>query len=174
MLDKPTRIIKNRKRLEEALNVEISQRGKEIFIDGDGKDKHIAKKVIQALDFGFSFSDALLLKGEEIFEVMNLKDYSKAKDMGKIRGLVIGKGGKALETLERLTRCSFEINNNRVGIIGLPEWLKIAIEGVRQLAQGTKHSNVYHYLEQHQPKPILDLGLKEEFKEEVSKEKNKR
>ena len=73
MLDKPVRIIKNKKRLETDLNVEISQRGREIFLEGGGKDKHIAKKVIQALDFGFSFSDALLLKEDDCkFEVMNL------------------------------------------------------------------------------------------------------
>jgi len=177
MLDKPVRIIKNKKKLEEELNVEISQRGREVFLEGEGKDKHVAKKVIQALDFGFSFSDALLLKEEEEskFEIINLKDYTKSKDMEKIRGLVIGKGGKSLSTLQDLTRCSFEMKGNKVGIIGLPEWVEIAREGIRQIAQGTKHSNVYHYLEQHQPKPVLDLGLKEGFKDEdIKKLKEKR
>src|SRR6056297_3006236 len=95
MLDKPARVIKNRKKLEEGLDVEISQRGREVFLEGGGKEKHIAKKVIQAIDFGFSFSDALLLKEEDCkFEVVNLKDHTRAKDMKKVRGLVIGKDGK--------------------------------------------------------------------------------
>lgn len=164
ILDKPVRIINNRKKLEEKLGVEISQRGREIFIEGEGDLKYIARKVLEAIDFGFSFSDALLLSEEEDtkFEVLNLKKYTNARDMEKIRGLIIGKNGKALDTLERLTGCSIEVRNNRVGIIGFEERVAIAREGIRQLTQGRKHSNVYKYIEQHQPQKIMDLGLKEE------------
>ncbi|HKL23967.1 MAG TPA: hypothetical protein VJ912_01390 [Candidatus Nanoarchaeia archaeon] len=172
VLDKPARIIKNRKTLEEELDVKISQRGRELFIEGEGKDKHIGKKVLQAIDFGFNVDDALLLSGEEDykFEKINIKSISKAKDMQKVRGLIIGKGGKALSTLSKLTNCIIQMNGNKIGIIGLPEWTDIAREGIRQLALGIKHSTVYSYLEKHQPEPVLDLGLKEGFKDKDIKE----
>ncbi|MCX6746984.1 MAG: KH domain-containing protein [Candidatus Pacearchaeota archaeon] len=91
---------------------------------------------------------------------MNIKDYTPRKDFETIRARIIGKGGKSLKTLNTLTNCHFELKDNDVGIIGSPECIKNAQDAVIMVIQGSKHANVYSYLEKHHVQPILDLGLK--------------
>ena len=160
--EKIPRILKNKKRLENKLNVKISNRGKEVQIDGKPEDEYIAEKVIDALNFGFPFSVAISIKEESLeFEILNIKDHTKRKDLNRVRARIIGKGGKTLKTLNHLTKCNFELKDNTIGIIGLPECLENAQESVISIVKGAKQSNVYSHLEKNQPKPIIDLGLKE-------------
>lgn len=159
--EKIPRIIKNKKRLEEKLNVKIKNRGKEVTIEGKPEDEYIAEKVIDALNFGFPFSIALRIKDENnTFEIMNIKDYTKRKDLKRIRARIIGKGGRSLATFHQLTKCNFELKDNSVGIIGNPEYIENAQEAITSLIKGSKHANVYSHLEKHQIKPVVDLGLK--------------
>ncbi len=159
--EKLPRIIKNKKRLEKILNVKITNRGKEISITGKPADEYISEKVIDALNFGFPFSTAILLKKEDfIFEILNIKDYTKRKDLERIRARIIGTKGKTLQTLHQLTKCQFELKDNYVGIMGDPEYLENAQEAVISIIRGAKQSNVYSRLEKHQVKPVADLGLK--------------
>ena len=126
------------------------------------EDEYTAKAVIQALEFGFPFSAAMMIKDSEYtFEVINIKDHTNRKDLERIRARIIGKGGKALKTLHNLTKCYFELKDNSVGIIGDPEYIKNAQEALISLIKGSKHSNIYSHLEKHQIKPVVDLGLKE-------------
>jgi ribosomal RNA assembly protein len=160
--EKVPRIIKNKKKLEDKLNIKIKNRGKEVTIEGKPEDEYVAEKVIDALNFGFPFSIALLVKDEDnILEILNIKDYTKRKDLERIRARIIGKGGKTLATLHQLTKCNFELKDNQVGIIGDPEYIENAQEAIISLIKGTKQSNVYSHLEKHQVKPVIDLGLKE-------------
>jgi len=156
------RIMKNKKKLEETLKVKIKNKGKEIIIKGNPENEYIAEEVIRALEFGFPFSVALLIKKEEyMFEIISIKDYTKRKNLKSIRARIIGKKGKTLKTLQDLTKCHFELKENHVGIIGDPEYIKNAQDAVISLIRGAKHSNVYKYLEKHQVKPVFDLGLRE-------------
>jgi KH domain-containing protein len=159
--EKLPRILKNKKRLEKTLNIKITNRGKEIFINAEPEAEYIAEKVLEALDFGFPFSQALLLKNEHIFEIINIKDHTSRKDLARIRARIIGTKGKTLQTLSQLTKCYFELKDNSIGIIGDPEYIKNAQESIIHLIKGAKQANVYSYLEKHQPKPEFDLGLKE-------------
>jgi len=162
LIEKLPRITKNRKKLETKLNVKITNRGKEVYIEGKPEDEHIAEKVVDALDFGFSFSKAITIKEEDFeFEKFNIKDYTKRKDLERIRARIIGTKGKTLQTLSNLTKCGLELKDNWVGIIGPPENLKNAQEAIVSIIQGSKQGNIYSYLEKHQIKPVGDLGLKE-------------
>ena len=159
--DKVQRIAKNRKNLEKKLGVAIEIKGNEITIDGKAEDEYAGQQVISALDFGFPFSVALLIKTEDfMFEVVKIKQHSKRKDLEKVRARIIGKGGKTLRALHELTKCYFELKDNNVGIIGDPEYIKNAEEALVFLIQGSKQANVYSFLEKHQVKPVFDLGLK--------------
>ncbi len=90
--EKLPRILKNKKRLEEKLNVKITNRGKEVSIKGKPSDEYIAEKVIDALNFGFPFSVAMLIKGEDfLFEVINIKEHTKRHDLENIRARIIGR-----------------------------------------------------------------------------------
>ena len=159
--DKIVRITKNRKKLEGRLKVKIDNSGKEITVIGEPEDEYVAVKVIEALDFGFPFSIALLIKDEDfLFEAINIKDNTRRKDLKVVRARIIGKQGKTLRTLTELTKCYFELKENHLGIIGDPEYIRYAQEGAISLIRGAKQSNVYAFLEKHQVKLVFDLGLK--------------
>lgn len=159
--EKTKRILKNKKKLEKILNVIITVNNEEISVEGNSEDEYIAEKVIEALDFGFPFSVALLIKNQDLMlETINIKDYTKRKDLEKVRGRLIGKKGKTLRALSELTKCFFEIKGNFIGIIGEPEYIRNANEAVASIAHGAKQANVYNFLEKHQVKPVFDLGLK--------------
>jgi ribosomal RNA assembly protein len=160
--DKIIRIIKNKGNLEEELNVNISINGNEITISGEPEDEYIAERVIEALDFGFPFSAALEIKKEDIlFEILNIKECTSQKNFERVRGRVIGKEGKALKTISSLSDCHIELSGNKVGIIGDAENIRTVEEACKLLIKGSKHANVYAYLEKHKAEPIIDLGLKE-------------
>lgn len=160
--DKVGKIIREKNKLEEVLNVKISNRGKEIFIEGDPLDEYEAEKVLDAITFGFDIEIAVMIKEKELsLEILSIKDFTKRKDTKQVRARVIGTKGKTLKTLEELTDCFFEVRNNDVGIIGHPEKMKIAQEAVTSLIRGSKQSSVYKYLEKHRVIPVIDLGLKD-------------
>ena len=163
--DKLPRILKNKKRLEAKLKVKISNRGREVYIEGKPVDEYIAGMVIDALNFGFDFKLAILIKEEDfVFEIIHIKDYTKRHDLHRVRARLIGKQGKTKNTISVLTNCFFEIQDNEVGIIGDPEFIENAQQGVISIIQGSKQGNVYSFLEKHQVKPESDLGLREDFK----------
>lgn len=160
--EKLPRILKNKAQLEKKLNIKITNKGQDVSIDGAAEDEYIAEKVIDALNFGFPFSHALLIKDEDnMFEIINIKDHTKRRDLERIRARIIGTQGKTLKTLSKLTECHFEIKDNEVGLIGDSEHIKNAQEAIIHLVKGSKQGNVYKFLEQHQPEVIDDLGLKE-------------
>jgi len=162
IIDKLKRIIVSRKKLEQILNVKITNRGKEVYINGKPEDEYISQKVIEALDFGFPFSTAVLIKEQDFeFEILNIKNYTKKHNLKTIRARIIGTKGKTLKTLSTLTQCFFELKDNELAIIGDPEHIENAQQAIISLVQGSKTTNVYSHLEKHQPQPIDDLGLKE-------------
>ncbi|MCX6749324.1 MAG: hypothetical protein NTW17_01085 [Candidatus Pacearchaeota archaeon] len=168
--EKFKRIIKNKQKLEKNLGIKITINKEEIIIDGPAENEYVAEKIIEALDFGFPFTVALLIKEEDlIFEALNIKNYTKRKDLTTVRARIIGKDGKTLSTLHQLTKCYFELKDNSVGIIGEPEHIRNANEAIISLARGAKHSNVYTFLEKNQIKPVFDLGLKEQKKPKKKK-----
>ena len=143
------------------MNVRITNRGKEVSIKGKPEEEYIAEKVIDALNFGFPFSNAILIKEQNAtFEILNIKDHTKRKDLGIIRARIIGTKGKTLKTLHDLTKCNFEIKDNFIGIIGEPEYIENAQDAIVSIIKGAKQSNVYNFLEKHQIKEPIDLGLK--------------
>ena len=162
IIDKLPRITRNRKKLEETLKVKITNRGKEVYIDGKAEKEYLAEKVIEALNFGFPYATALLLKNPDFtFEKINIKEYTKSHNLKNVRGRIIGRDGRALKTLSNLTECFLEIKDNEVGVIGDSEKIHSAQEAVTLLAQGSKHGSVYSHLERQKQAPIYDLGLKE-------------
>ncbi|MDE1848780.1 MAG: hypothetical protein KGH55_01995, partial [Nanoarchaeota archaeon] len=54
-------IIREKRKLEEALKVNLSHRGKELFIEGEPLEEYEAEKVIDALNFGFKIEIALII-----------------------------------------------------------------------------------------------------------------
>jgi ribosomal RNA assembly protein len=164
--EKVIRITKNKKQLEEELNIKIRNRGKEVYFSGKSEDEYVAEKIIEALDFGFPFSVAMLIKKEDfVFKIINIKNCANQKNLERVRGRVIGKEGKTLKTISNLSMCNFEMKDNKIGIIGDSECIENAEEACKLLLKGSKQANVYAYLEKHRPMPLFDLGLKEKKKQ---------
>ena len=160
--EKLPRITKNRRRLQEKLNVRITNRGKEVKIEGTPEDEYIAEKVIDALNFGFEYSAAVQIKEEDFtFEILNIKEYTKRQNLKMVRARIIGTQRKALNTIEQLTECKLELKDNQVGIIGPVESIENAQTAIISIIHGAKQSNAYKFLEKNKPQPIIDLGLKE-------------
>ena len=161
LCEKLPRILKNKRRLEKILKVKITNRNTEITIQGQPEQEYIAEKVIEALNFGFPYINALeLADGENIFEIITIKDHTVRKDLPTIKARIIGKKGKTLQTLCQLTKCHFEIKDNTIGIIGGPEHIESAQKAIISIIKGSKQGNVYAHLEKHQVKDPIDLGIK--------------
>jgi len=142
------KVLQNKKELEEKLNVKISVKGTETTVSGKEVDMYFAERVLLALDFPFLVEDALVLKSEEyMFEVLNIKHYTRRHDMKVIKGRLIGKKGNTLKVLEHLSDCEIAVKDNNVAIIGPVETFAEARQAVVSLIQGSKQGHVYGYLE---------------------------
>ena len=159
--EKIQKILCHKSRLEKSLNVKITNRGREVSIKGSPEDEYYAEKVIEALNLGFRFDTAILIKDEDFnFEILNIKDYTNRKDLDRIRARIIGTGGKTLKVLHDLTDCFLMMEENKIGVIGHSENIKNAEEAIKLIVQGSKQSNVYNFLEKNKVGKIIDLGLK--------------
>ncbi|MEN9625759.1 MAG: hypothetical protein RL557_87 [archaeon] len=171
-VDNLAEVLKNKRRIERELRIRLSNRGKNVFIDGNSEDEFLTLEVMKAMNVGFSADTSLLLKEEDvILQIINIKDITKRKDFERIRGRIIGTQGRTLRTLSNLTNCRFAMKDNLVGIIGDSEEIKDAMDGVTLLIQGSKQGNVYGKLErQRKAKRLKGRNLGREFKKEENEE----
>jgi ribosomal RNA assembly protein len=143
------KILTNKKQIEDSLNVKLTTKGKIIFIDGDPADELIGLEVIEAMELGFSVSEALDLKNEEFkFEKIYIKSLEKRRDLSQVRARIIGTQRRALKNIESLTNCDIVLHDNVVGIIGRVDDVRKAAYALKKLIGGSKHANVYTYLEE--------------------------
>ncbi len=159
------KIKKNKKTLEESLKVKIQIAGTKLNFKGREEDIYIAEQVVEAIDKCFSVKIALLLKRTDyIFVKIPIKKFSK-KNLETINGRIIGREGKTLENLERLSNCFITLHDNIVSIIGPAHKIKDISTAIKKLIKGSKQTNVYAYLEKQNKKPKeRDLGIKKKFK----------
>jgi ribosomal RNA assembly protein len=141
-------IIHNKNRLEKELGVKITNKGKLIFVEGEGEKEYLALKVFEAIDLDFSIQRALLLKDENIIlQTLHIKDLTKRKDLQVIKSRLIGTRGKTLKNLCHLTDCLISLKDNSMGIIGESESMEYAIQAITSIIKGSKQANVYARLE---------------------------
>ncbi|MBN1386699.1 RNA-processing protein [Candidatus Woesearchaeota archaeon] len=139
--------------LEEATssNLDIDSKEGDVTITGnDAIGLYSAREIIKAIGRGFNPEIALLLtKQDYVLEILEVTDYVKDKKshMERIKGRVIGTGGKTRKTIETLTGCSVSVYGKTIGIIGEAESATIARRAVESLLNGSPHKNVYKWLE---------------------------
>jgi ribosomal RNA assembly protein len=123
--------------------IEISD---DVVVEGDGIGVLDAENFIRAVSRGFTPDQAMeLIDSEKTLAVVQLP---KDKNLlMRIRARIIGKEGKSRRNIERLTRTEIVVYGRTVGIIGNYENAEHAREAVEKLAKGSKHSNVFRYLE---------------------------
>jgi KH domain-containing protein len=142
------KVLQNKEELEKKLNVKISVSGTDILINGNKVDEYFAERVLMAIDFPFTIDEVLLLKSEDfMFEVLNVKDYTKRHDLRVIRGRLIGTKGNTLRVIEELSDCIVAVKKNNIAIIGSAGSFETARQAIISLIHGSKQGNVYQYLE---------------------------
>lgn len=171
-VESPGKIKQNIEEIEKKIEVKITQKGKQISIEGEAFEEYQARIVIEALDFGFPLKDALRLTDESVnFRKLPIKNFTKRKDLEEVRGRIIGTEGKTKRTVEEVSGCAVVLHNNMVGIIGPAESIEEATTAVMNLIKGSKQANVYRFLEKMNTSKRFktDIGLKFKLKAEERK-----
>jgi ribosomal RNA assembly protein len=142
----------SKKEIEEETKckLDISKEGDVTVSGDDGLDLFTAKEVVRAVARGFNPKTALfLIKPDNALEFIDMKDIAgKSKNtLQRLKGRVIGKGGKAREEIERLTDTYISVYGKTIGIIGETGQVSIARQAVAMLLQGSMHKTVYQFLE---------------------------
>jgi ribosomal RNA assembly protein len=80
---------------------------------------------------------------------MDLHDYAgkSPNALERIRGRIIGEGGKARRMIEDLSGASISIYGHTVGFIGNYKEVKLATDAIVLLAKGSMHKTVYSMLQ---------------------------
>ena len=119
--------------------------------------------VIKAVGRGFNPDRAVrLFEDDEYFESFDLKDVAgdKPNQLGRVRGRLIGSGGRTRRIIEELTGCYMSVYGNTVSLIGNSVSLPVAKHAVELILNGSEHATVYRYLESQRPKlRIAEMGF---------------
>ena len=143
-------------KIEEACSVTLdidSQTG-ETLISGNGEIEKIqpfkAVEIVSAIGRGFSPENAMtLLKGENTLHVIDLREFAgkSPSQVERIKGRIIGEGGKARKNMENLSGTNISVYGRTVAIIGDVTKLKLAVDAISSLSSGSMHGSVYSKLE---------------------------
>lgn len=105
--------------------------------------------IVKAIGRGFSPSKAMSLGNEDYnLLIIDLEEYvgESRNAQERVKGRIIGKGGKSREMIEELTETQISVYGSTVSIIGHIESLSAAGEAVIMLIKGSFHKTVYNYL----------------------------
>ena len=142
------------KKLDVELEIDSATGSVTITLDPNAQDPSLlfrAKEVITAVGRGFSPERAyrLLHNEDTMLEVIDLRlTVGKSPaDISRLKGRIIGKGGKTRRIIEELTDADISIYGHTVSIIGGFDQTTIAREAILMLIKGSQHSTVYRFLQ---------------------------
>lgn len=144
----------NIKQLERMLDVKLeisSNDVAEITVKSSKKrefDEYIAVNAIEALTFGFDIDAALQLRNTDyLFRKIDIKAMVKGSRVSITRGRIIGKQGKIIKLLEKVSECDITIKDHVVGIIGKAENVDLTGQSILALIRGAPQSKAISRLE---------------------------
>ncbi|PIN69609.1 RNA-processing protein [Candidatus Woesearchaeota archaeon CG_4_10_14_0_2_um_filter_57_5] len=110
---------------------------------------YTTQEVIKSVARGFNPDIAMnLYKIDYAFDLLNLSDVAKTQSgMQRLKGRVIGHEGKARKVIEELTDCNVSVYGKTISIIGPAERISIARRSIEMILGGSRHGNVYRFLE---------------------------
>ncbi|MDM7274885.1 MAG: KH domain-containing protein [Thermoprotei archaeon] len=109
-----------------------------------------AAEIVKAIAYGFPHDKAMsLISDDHVLIVIDLKETigDKESHMKRVKGRIIGEGGKTRKTLEELTGTYIHVGEHHIAIIGEYERAMAAREAIQMLIEGRMHSTVYKHLE---------------------------
>lgn len=121
------------------------------------------REVVRAVGRGFSPDHAFrLFQDDTYLDVLDLQEYvgKQPKHVTRVRGRIIGSGGRTRRTIELSTGCDLAIDGDTVAILGGAEEVPLARSAVEMIIDGAPHSAVYSFLERKRRELRLhDLGV---------------
>ncbi|MEW5896631.1 MAG: KH domain-containing protein [Nanoarchaeota archaeon] len=149
-----------KKLIEEEMNcrLDISKEGDVVITGKDGLSIYTTKEIVKAIARGFNPKIALLLvKPDFSLEVIDLKDAAgkNKSTLERLKGRIIGKGGKSREEIERLTETYLSVYGKTIAIIGEISSVSLARQAVAMLINGSMHKTVYQFLERKRKEILL-------------------
>lgn len=107
-----------------------------------------ARDIVQAIGRGFSPQRAFALLDDDVYlRVINLEEFgSSPNQIRRLKGRVIGQGGKTRRNIEELTDTYVAIMGNTISVIGEVENQQIAVNAITRLLRGAEHSTINRYL----------------------------
>jgi ribosomal RNA assembly protein len=107
-----------------------------------------ARDIIQAIGRGFSPQRAFALLDDDVYlRVIDLEEFGTTPNqIRRLKGRVIGQGGKTRRTIEELSDTYVAIMGNTISIIGEVENQQVAVNAIVRLLRGAEHSTVNRYL----------------------------
>jgi len=144
---------KNESEIERKAKVDMDIKGLDVRLEGKAVDVLKAENILDAIFEGFPLEESFkLLNEENQLKVVHLNDFtSSGMSVEKIKGRIIGEGGRTRELIEELAKVSVSIHGKNVSLIGNPGEISTAMRAVEMLIHGKPHGRVYRYLEQNQP-----------------------
>ena len=109
-----------------------------------------AIEIVTAIGRGFSPENAMtLLKGENTLHVIDLREFAgkSNSNIERIKGRIIGEGGKARRNMENLSGTHISVYGKTVSIIGDASKLRLAVDAISSISNGSMHGAVYNKLE---------------------------
>jgi ribosomal RNA assembly protein len=146
------------------VEIEIDSESGDVMISGNKPVEQMeafrAVEVITAISRGFSPERAYrLFENEEImFQQMDLHDYAgkSPNALERIKGRIIGEGGKARRMIEELSGAYVSVYGHMVGFIGNFKEVKLATDAIVLLAKGSMHKSVYNMLQDSRRRDKMD------------------
>ena len=132
------------------VSLEIDSNTGEIIITGENAtNRYLTSLVIQAIHYGFSPENAMLLDDEHnVLDIIDVKrDVKNHTRLKIVMGRIIGHDGQTRKLIEEITGCKITIKENFVGIIGSFENVQLVHEALEMLISGASHKSFYSYLE---------------------------
>ncbi len=109
-----------------------------------------AGEVIKAIGRGFSPEKVIRLFDDDMLtvEIMDLSHIANtSKELKRLKGRIIGKGGKSREIFENLTGCKISVMGKTVSLLGHLDQILVARTGIEMLIKGSPHGPVFSFLE---------------------------
>ena len=136
------------------VNLDIDSEGGEVMITTKTLTSDIepfkAVEIVSAIGRGFSPENAMrLLSGENSLHIIDLREFTgkSPEQIERVKGRIIGEGGKARLNIENLTNALITVYGRTVAIIGEPNQLRLAVDAISSLSSGSMHGPVYGKLE---------------------------
>ncbi len=136
------------------VTLEIDGDTGEVLIKSAGNIEKIqpfkAIEIVTAIGRGFSPEKAMtLLENDNTLHVIDLREFAgkSSSNIERIKGRIIGEGGKARRNMENLSDTHISVYGKTVSIIGNTTKLRSAVDAISSISSGSMHGAVYNRLE---------------------------